>query len=80
MRITITDSEIPEYRKVYLKVKDWFCEKEGIVHNTASVIKQTDLAILLQTGDKEVWCPKSLIEVQPIPKGLEAFQSHEIPL
>lgn len=75
MRITITDSEIPEYCKTIFDVKAWFCEKEGIIRNTASVIKQTDLAILLRTGDKEVWIPKSLIEVQPIPRGLQEWTS-----
>lgn len=75
MRITIIDSEIPGYCKIYFEVKDWFCEKEGIIHNTADVIKQTDLAILVRTGDKEVWIPKSLIEIHPIPKGLGEWQT-----
>ncbi len=74
MRIIIIDSEIPEYHKTIFDVKEWFCEKEGIVHNTASVVKQSDLAILIHTGDKEVWIPKSLIKTHSIPKGLEGWQ------
>ena len=74
MRIVI-EQGIEGYQEVILEVASWFCEKEGIIRNTAQVIKQTSLAILIRTGDKEVWIPKSLIETHPIPQGLGDWQT-----
>jgi len=69
MRIVIENS----IRRQVLKLPDWFCENNGIDHHTASIEAETEKAILLDFGDRQVWVPRSLITVYDAPKGLDEY-------
>ncbi len=73
MRITINEG-IKGYSNCQITVASWFCSQEGIIYSEGDIIKQTPLAILLKLKNKDVWIPKSLVEVHPIPKGLGDWQ------
>ena len=67
MRIVIENS----IRRQVLRIAEWFCEQEGIDHHTASIKAETEKAILLDFGDRQIWIPRSLITVYDAPKGFE---------
>ena len=69
MRIVVENS----VRRQVLRVAEWFCEQEGLDHHTASIEAETEKAILLDFGDRQVWVPRSLITVYDAPKGLDEY-------
>lgn len=71
MRIVI-ENGIEGYNSVYLDVADWFAEQEEL-RKSASFVRETEKAILLDFSGKQKWIPKSLYTVNQITKGLEAW-------
>ena len=69
MRIVIENS----VRRQVLKIAEWFCEQEGLDHHTASIEAETEKALLLDFGDRQVWVPRSLITIYEAPKGLDEY-------
>ncbi len=70
MRIVIENRA----RRQILRIAEWFCEQEGLDHHTASIEAETENAILLDFGDRQVWIPKSLITTYDTPKGLDEWK------
>ncbi len=52
-----------------MRVAGWFCEQEGIDNHTARIEAETEKAVLLDFGDREVWIPRSLITIYDTPIG-----------
>lgn len=69
MRIVIENS----VRRQVLRLPNWYAEQEGIDHHTASIEAETEKALLLDFGDRQVWVPRSLITVYDAPKGLDEW-------
>ena len=74
MRIVIENS----VRRQIFRVAEWFCEQECLDHHTASIEAETEKALLLDFGDRQVWVPRSLITVYDAPKELKKWQENEI--
>ena len=74
MRIVIENS----VRRQVIRIADWFCENENLDRHTASIEAETEKAILLDFGDRQVWIPRSLITIYDAPKGLKKWQENEI--
>lgn len=69
MRIVIENS----VRRQVLRVAEWFYEQESLDRHTASIEAETEKALLLDFGDKQVWVPRSLITTYDAPKGLDEY-------
>jgi len=69
MRIVVENS----VRRQVLRLPDWFAEQEDLDHHTASIEAETEKALLLDFGDRQVWVPRSLITVYDAPKGLDEY-------
>ena len=69
MRIVIENS----VRRQIFRVAEWFCEQESLDRHTASIEAETEKALLLDFGDRQVWVPRSLITVYDAPKGLDEY-------
>jgi len=70
MRIVIENS----VRRQVIRIADWFCENENLDRHTASIEAETEKAILLDFGDRQVWIPRSLITTYNAPKRLDMWQ------
>lgn len=51
-----------------IEIKDWFLKKnfshweaKQIISSKKKIIKETDKAVLVKAGEKELWIPKSCI-------------------
>ncbi len=69
MRIVIENS----MRRQIIRIDEWFAEQEYLDHHTASIEAETEKAILLDFGDRQVWVPRSLITIYNAPKGLDVY-------